>query len=80
MICPRCADEIIEIMARSQIKDVWKVYQCQNCFYSWRDTEPLRRTKRELYPEEFRMQQEDIDNAPEVPTIPPMLTRNCKRF
>ena len=43
MICPRCADEHIEVMATSPVKDVWTVYQCQHCLYTWRDTEPLNR-------------------------------------
>lgn len=70
MICPRCADEQIEVMAKSPVKDVWTVYQCQHCLYTWRDTEPLRRTSREHYPEAFRMTQKDIDDAPMVPSIP----------
>lgn len=75
MICPRCADEHIETMAHSPVANVWTVFQCQRCFYTWRDTEPARRTQREHYPEAFRMTQQDIDNAPEVPTIPPLLAR-----
>ena len=67
MICPRCADEKIEVMATSPVKGVWTVYQCQHCLYTWRDTEPLRRTSREHYPEAFRMTQKDIDEAPQVP-------------
>ena len=55
MICPRCADEQIEVMAKSPVKDVWTVYQCQHCLYTWRDTE------------------KDIDDAPMVPSIPPLL-------
>ncbi|VEB01751.1 hydroxyaromatic non-oxidative decarboxylase protein D [Klebsiella pneumoniae] len=31
MICPRCADEKIEVMATSPVKGVWTVYQCQHC-------------------------------------------------
>ncbi|WP_096933238.1 non-oxidative hydroxyarylic acid decarboxylases subunit D [Escherichia coli] len=73
MICPRCADEQIEVMAKSPVKDVWTVYQCQHCLYTWRDTEPLRRTSREHYPEAFRMTQKDIDDTPMVPSIPPLL-------
>lgn len=34
MICPRCADEQIEVMAKSPVKDVWTVYQCQHCVTS----------------------------------------------
>jgi hypothetical protein len=36
MICPRCADEHIEVLATSPVKDVWTVFQCQHCFYTWR--------------------------------------------
>ncbi|RJF55302.1 hypothetical protein D4100_13370 [Serratia inhibens] len=75
MICPRCADQKIDVMAHSPVKDVWTVYQCRHCLYTWRNTEPVRRTEREHYPLEFRMTQHDIDNAPEVPTIPPLLTK-----
>ena len=35
MICPRCADEHIEVMANSPVKGVWTVYQCQHCLYTW---------------------------------------------
>ncbi len=35
MICPRCANEQIEVMAKSPVKDVWTVYQCQHCLYTW---------------------------------------------
>lgn len=73
MVCPRCEDANVEVMAESPRAGVWIVYQCQRCLYTWRSTEPLRRTSREHYPEEFRMTQADIDGAPEVPTIPPLL-------
>lgn len=53
MICPRCADEHIEVMANSPVKGVWTVYQCQHCLYTWRNTEPLRRTSREHYRRRF---------------------------
>ncbi len=41
-----------------------------------RDTEPLRRTSREHYPQAFRMTQKDIDDAPMVPSIPPLLAED----
>ncbi|MFF1764812.1 non-oxidative hydroxyarylic acid decarboxylases subunit D [Streptomyces sp. NPDC058249] len=40
----------------------------------WRTTEPDRRTRREAYPVEFRMTRADIDDAPEVPVVPPLTT------
>ncbi|MDK4219025.1 non-oxidative hydroxyarylic acid decarboxylases subunit D [Pantoea agglomerans] len=75
MICPRCADVRIEIIATSPVEGVWTVQQCQHCLYTWRSTEPARRTEREHYPETFRMTQRDIDNAPEVPPVPLLLTK-----
>ncbi|GAB3568372.1 non-oxidative hydroxyarylic acid decarboxylases subunit D [Amycolatopsis endophytica] len=74
-MCPRCEFDTIEKLADSPVAGVWEVLQCQRCLYTWRTTEPLRRTSREHYPEEFRMTQADIDNAPEVPSVPPLRTR-----
>jgi len=73
MICPRCEHDHIEIMAHSPVEGVWTVNQCQLCLYTWRSSEPARRAEREHYPEEFRMTQKDIDEAPEVPSIPPLI-------
>jgi late competence protein required for DNA uptake (superfamily II DNA/RNA helicase) len=74
MICPRCAWEEVEQLAVSPVAGAWEVLQCARCLYTWRTTEPARRTQRDLYPEAFRMTQADIDNAPEVPTVPPLRT------
>jgi hypothetical protein len=73
MICPRCADEHIDLLAKSPVPDIWTVHQCRHCLYTWRSTEPLRRTSREHYPDEFKMTQKDIDNAPQVPRVPPLI-------
>ena len=66
MICPRCADEKIEVMATSPVKGSGPCISASTVF-TRRDTEPLRRTSREHYPEAFRMTQKDIDEAPQVP-------------
>jgi vanillate/4-hydroxybenzoate decarboxylase subunit D len=73
MTCPRCAAERIERLAVSPVPGVWEVLQCQRCLYTWRTTEPARRTTRDAYPEAFRLAQADIDNAIEFPAIPPLL-------
>ncbi|AUX93453.1 non-oxidative hydroxyarylic acid decarboxylases subunit D [Mixta gaviniae] len=78
MICPRCGDQHIELMATSPVEGVWTVHQCQRCLYTWRSTEPLRRISREHYPQAFRMTQQDIDNAPEVPAVPPLLADGAR--
>jgi hypothetical protein len=72
-MCPRCADEDVQRLAVSPVNGVWEVLQCARCLYTWRTTEPPRRTQREHYPDAFRMTQADIDNAPEVPTVPPLI-------
>jgi vanillate/4-hydroxybenzoate decarboxylase subunit D len=71
-ICPRCAHEAIEQLFTSPVPGVWEVLQCQLCLYSWRTSEPDRRTRRDTYPETFMMTAADIDNAPAVPSIPPL--------
>lgn len=72
MICPRCAWETLNRLATSPVPDVWEVLQCARCLYTWRTSEPERRTRRESYPERYRMSQDDIDNASEVPAVPPL--------
>lgn len=75
MICPRCADAHIELMATSPVKESGR-YISVSIVCIRRDTEPLRRTSREHYPQAFRMTQKDIDDAPMVPSIPPLLAED----
>ncbi|MEU1320536.1 non-oxidative hydroxyarylic acid decarboxylases subunit D [Streptomyces tibetensis] len=70
-ICPRCAYGTVTTVATSPVPGVWNVLQCDRCRYMWRTTEPDRRTRRDLYPAEFRLTQADLDDAPEVPSVPP---------
>jgi hypothetical protein len=74
MICPRCTYDRIDKLYTSPVPGVWDVLQCQRCLYCWRTSEPDRRTKPEAYPQQFKMTLEDIKNAPEVPTIPPLVS------
>jgi hypothetical protein len=73
MTCPRCEAARTEKLATSPVPGVWDVLQCQVCLYTWRTTEPARRTTREAYPEDFRMTRADIEGAHDVPAIPPLL-------
>jgi vanillate/4-hydroxybenzoate decarboxylase subunit D len=75
LICPRCAFETIEQLYTSPVAGAWDVLQCQQCLYCWRTSEPARRTHRDAYPDGFKMTAEDMVDAPEVPTIPPLLGR-----
>ncbi|MFA3835334.1 non-oxidative vanillic acid decarboxylases subunit D [Streptomyces aureus] len=71
--CPRCAFEEISLLAASPVPGVWDVVQCGRCFYTWRTIEPARRTRRDAYPDSFKLTAEDIENAIEVPAVPPLL-------
>lgn len=71
-MCPRCDNTEIHVLAHAPVADAWQVLQCTRCLYTWRTTEPPRRTQPELYPEQFRMTDTDINTAPEVPAIPPL--------
>ncbi|MEV6171903.1 non-oxidative hydroxyarylic acid decarboxylases subunit D [Streptomyces sp. NPDC051954] len=72
MICPRCGDDAVDTVTTSPVPGAWDVLQCLNCLYMWRTTEPDRRSRREAYPPAFRLTRADIDNAPEVPVVPPL--------
>lgn len=74
-MCPRCDHDDLRKLADSPVADVWEVLQCTRCLYTWRTTEPDRRTSRDAYPRAFRMSQSDIDNAPQVPAIPSLRPR-----
>jgi hypothetical protein len=73
-ICPRCACRTVEKIFSSPVTGVWDVLQCQQCFYMWRTSEPARRTQRDAYPKAFMVTVEDIQNASEMPTVPPLRT------
>lgn len=73
IICPRCGNEHVVTLATSPVEGVWEVYQCEHCLYTWRSTEPDRRTKREAYPDNFKITDADMEAAPMVPSIPPLV-------
>ncbi|MGL5445039.1 non-oxidative hydroxyarylic acid decarboxylases subunit D [Mycobacteroides stephanolepidis] len=71
-ICPCCAFEAVETVFTSPVPGAWDVLQCQRCLYCWRTSEPDRRTRRDAYPDSFKMTAQDIACAPEVPSVPPL--------
>ncbi|CAM5640608.1 non-oxidative hydroxyarylic acid decarboxylases subunit D [Streptomyces fumanus] len=73
--CPRCAGDAVTTVTTSPVPGVWEVLQCPRCLYMWRTTEPERRTSRAAYPALFRLTEEDIASASEVPAVPPLRTR-----
>lgn len=75
MICPRCADAHIELMATSAGKRSLTVYQCQHCLYTarYRTVTPYQpRTLSTSVSHDAK----DIDDAPMVPSIPPLLAED----
>ncbi|GGQ58080.1 non-oxidative hydroxyarylic acid decarboxylases subunit D [Streptomyces flaveolus] len=72
--CARCAHESIRTLYSSPVPGVWDVLRCDRCLYTWRTSEPPRRTRRDAYPEAFRLTPADIENATEVPAVPPLRT------
>ncbi|MGH1553408.1 non-oxidative hydroxyarylic acid decarboxylases subunit D [Streptomyces sp. L7] len=73
MICPRCAHDTVDTVSTSPVPGVWDAPVRPLPLHVAHLTEPDRRTRREAYPDEFRMTPADIEAAPEVPVVPPLL-------
>ncbi|CAG9184619.1 non-oxidative hydroxyarylic acid decarboxylases subunit D [Cupriavidus pampae] len=71
-VCPRCGATTTQIRAKSAVANVWTVFGCDTCLYTWRSTEPKENTDRTCYPNVFRLHPEDIAKMPVVPSIPPL--------
>ena len=66
MKCPRCESEKIEVIARAPRDNAWEVYECMDCFYSWRSTEtPHIHAK-------FKLTKEQIEKLQVIPPVPPL--------
>ena len=72
MKCPRCNTEEIEVVTKSPVGDVWEVYVCKTCWYSWRSTEPAEVTDPELYNPKFKIDAKSIPNMLVIPPVPPL--------
>ncbi|MBQ6491857.1 MAG: vanillic acid non-oxidative decarboxylation protein [Atopobiaceae bacterium] len=66
MICPRCGFEGISTIATSPIEGAWEVYECDQCFFSWRSTEDV------VVHDVFKLTKEQIDNLQVIPPVPPL--------
>lgn len=66
MKCPRCGGELISTIATSPVGDVWEVYECDDCFYSWRSTETPH------VDDVFKLTKEKIANLQVIPAVPPL--------
>lgn len=63
--CPRCNGET-RVMTKSPVGNVWEVYVCNKCFYSWRSTE-----NKVILPQ-FKLTDEKIATMQMIPPIPPL--------
>ncbi|EPZ48152.1 non-oxidative hydroxyarylic acid decarboxylases subunit D [Alicyclobacillus acidoterrestris] len=73
--CPRCDSTKAEAVAKSPVQGAWTVYSCPVCFYTWRSTEADKFTDPSKYEPSFKVNQADIPNAIQVPTVPPRINR-----
>jgi hypothetical protein len=70
-ICPRCRHEKISLLCKSPVGDVWEMYLCNLCNYSWRSTEIEAIQNPDLYNPKFQLTEEQIDNLMVLPPVPP---------
>ncbi|MBQ3267096.1 MAG: vanillic acid non-oxidative decarboxylation protein [Atopobiaceae bacterium] len=66
MKCPRCDFEGVSVIAKSPIEGVWEVYECDQCYFSWRSTEDI-----DVH-DVFKLTKEKIDGLQIIPPIPPL--------
>jgi len=70
-VCPRCEAIEAQHVATAPNAGVWQIYICQQCFFTWRTTEPASVTEPEHYPTVFRVRQAEIHTAGVLPPITP---------
>lgn len=70
LVCPRCRLTTTSVRSRSPVADVWTVFGCDTCYYTWRSTEPVENVDPDSYPAVFRLDPATIAKLPEVPEIP----------
>lgn len=66
MICPRCDKEHVRTMVKSPVGDVWEVYVCEDCYFSWRSTENIHVS------EKFKLNDEKLEAMGVIPPVPPL--------
>jgi vanillate/4-hydroxybenzoate decarboxylase subunit D len=72
LVCPRCRSKAAELRSRSPEAGVWTVFGCNDCFYTWRSTEPVDNTDPDHYPAVFRLRTEDLPKLQVAPAVPPL--------
>ncbi|MBP2017451.1 transposase-like protein [Symbiobacterium terraclitae] len=72
MICPRCDSKNTDVMVESPVGKVWTVYICNDCNFSWRNTESEEITNPEKYSKQWKLNAEKLANLQVIPPIPPL--------
>jgi vanillate/4-hydroxybenzoate decarboxylase subunit D len=72
MICPRCDSDKAHVLTESPVGKVWTVYICDQCYYSWRNTESEEITNPAKYSAKWKLTAEKIANLQMIPPIPPL--------
>ncbi|WP_088224873.1 non-oxidative hydroxyarylic acid decarboxylases subunit D [Desulfosporosinus sp. FKB] len=70
MICPRCDSDTVDLMVQSPVGNVWEVYFCNTCNFSWRSTESEDITDPVKYDKRFKIKPEEIPSLEIIPPIP----------
>lgn len=68
--CPRCDSKDSTVISKSPIVDIWEMYQCSVCLFTWRSNEPEYITNPEKYNKAFKVKPEDIPMVDIVPAVP----------
>jgi hypothetical protein len=61
--CPRCRSDAIVVHGTSPVADVWTVFGCATCFYTWRS---------DKYPSVFHPDPNTLADLPVIPRIVPL--------
>ena len=66
--CPRCDRAEVAVMVKSPAGDMWEIYRCGWCHYSWFSNEEVNDPKR--FNPKFKLTEKDIENMMVLPPLP----------
>jgi transposase-like protein len=73
MICPRCdSNAAYKNFEAPEDKNIWEVYRCPRCNFTWRNTEEGSITDPKQYSERFKLNEKQIREMAPKPPIPPL--------
>jgi hypothetical protein len=68
--CPRCDHDEVTVMCKSPEGNVWEIYLCSYCHYSWRSNEAEELQDPKLYNPKFKLNRKEIENMMVLPPVP----------